>query len=207
MCGVVYTLYRLFWSVVFKIRYRWEIVGTEYIPKKGPFILAPNHVTFYDSIFVFIACPRKVHFMAKQELFNSFFSRVFLTMLGGFPVKRGKSDRRAICKAISLLKEGKAVGIFFEGERSNDLLVYKPLPGVAMLATSLEVPIIPCAIVPEKHNMRVAFGPPISEKKPQDPAKKHLVYEQVNKLFIDEVLRLGDGKLTYVNQFIDPIIE
>ncbi|HHV44160.1 MAG TPA: 1-acyl-sn-glycerol-3-phosphate acyltransferase [Firmicutes bacterium] len=190
--------------MIFRIRFRWEIVGRENIPKAGPFILAPNHVTFYDSIFVFIACPRRVHFMAKQELFEGYFSRLLMTKLGGFPVRRGTSDRRAISTAISLLKEGKVVGIFFEGERSNDFNVYKPLSGAAMLSTSLGVPIIPCAIVPEARKLRVAFGRPILREKPADPAKKSEVYDQVNRELIDAVLELGAGKLHYVDEYIQP---
>ena len=105
---------------MFRIIYRAEVHGEENVPKEGGAIIAANHISLWDPPFVGAFCPRRVSFMAKKELFeNSVFSSI-ITKLGAFPVNRGAADRNAIKTALSVLSEGKCLGLFPEGTRSKD---------------------------------------------------------------------------------------
>jgi len=120
-----------------------KVFGRSHIPRKGGFILASNHVSYLDPIVVGIACPRKLNFMARHDLFsNRFFSWV-LSMVGAFPVKRNSADLSALKEALRRVKNGKALLIFPEGSRAVGSKSYEPQPGIGFLAAKLNVPMIP----------------------------------------------------------------
>ena len=123
---------------------RLEVTGKENIPKKGGFILASNHVSLIDPVILGIACPRKLNFMAKEELFKIRLFRFWLNNNKAFPIKRNKSDISAIKEAIKRLKQG--LLIFPEGKRINDLSILDVKPGIGLLARKASVPILPVAI-------------------------------------------------------------
>src|ERR1700712_1549997 len=85
--------------------YRFKVTGSEYVPKDGPAIIAPNHKSFYDSFFVGLATRRHLHFMAKEELFQGRSARL-LSGLGAFPVRRGTADPDALDTARMILRDG-----------------------------------------------------------------------------------------------------
>lgn len=127
------------------------VSGREHIPRKGPCILAPNHISHFDPPLLGISTRRAVDWMAMRELFANPVSAAILNWIGSFPVGRDKIDMPAVRTAITRLKEGRLIGVFPEGglrtgERS--VLEGAPLkPGVAALAQMTNAPVLPCVIV------------------------------------------------------------
>jgi 1-acyl-sn-glycerol-3-phosphate acyltransferase len=105
-----------------------------------------NHISDIDVVAIQLACPRRVYFMAKEELFDIPFIGWFIGWLGAFPVKRGAPDRKAIKKAVELLKKGCAVALFPEGGLSQTGELQPLLPGAALIAQLGEVPVICCGV-------------------------------------------------------------
>ena len=104
--------------------------------------MASNHLSYLDPIALGIANPRKLSFMAKKDLFkNRFFSKL-LSAVNAMPLKRNQADLSALKGAIKRLKEGSAMVLFPEGSRTSQ----RAHPGVAFLAISAGVPIVPARI-------------------------------------------------------------
>ncbi|MDL2220141.1 1-acyl-sn-glycerol-3-phosphate acyltransferase [Eubacteriales bacterium OttesenSCG-928-N14] len=117
--------------------------------RQGAFIVCCNHVHALDPLSVADICPRKISFMAKQELFRNRLIAWFLTRLNAFPVDRQGSDIGAIKTALRRIKDGWALGIFPEGTRAKTDEMLPFHSGAALLALRTNVPVIPCAI--DKH--------------------------------------------------------
>lgn len=108
--------------------------GEKYVPPRGPLILAANHSRYLDPIFVCVAVPRRVQWMAKKEIFIPGLRR-FFALLGAFPVDRQKGGRAALRTAFDLLAKGWALGIFPEGtHKQNTDKDREAKSGVSMLA-------------------------------------------------------------------------
>lgn len=127
--------------------FRLKVSGLENIPAGGA-IIAPNHQSVWDIPLIGLAlCGRRVHFMAKSELFqNPVFGWLIRTLLA-FPVKRGTPDRTAIRNAIELLKQEELVVVFPEGTRRKNGELGKPEAGLSLIAAKAGVPIIPVGII------------------------------------------------------------
>jgi len=123
-----------------------EVSGTENVPQKGGFILAPNHISYLDPPIAGCCISRQVHFMAKEELFEVPILGKLIKITGSFPVKRGTADRQAIRKALELLEKGEVVAIFPEGTRSEDGKLQEPEIGIGMIALKSKAPIVPVAL-------------------------------------------------------------
>jgi 1-acyl-sn-glycerol-3-phosphate acyltransferase len=159
--------YRFFHSLfraLFSIIFRWQVIGAEHIPKKGPVILCANHISLWDPPLLGAGIDRPVHFMAKEELFRIPILSYFITKFGAFPVKRGAGDRAAIRTALKLLEDGKIFGIFPEGTRSKTGKLGPGMPGAAMFALKSEAVVIPVAIIGNYkwfRPIKIVYGPPI----------------------------------------------
>ena len=97
--------------VVFRIK----TVGRENIPKEGGVIIAYNHRSYWDPVMAGLTCPRKLRFMAKEELFKNKFFGFLIKSLGAFPISRGHGDLGAIKGSLKILAQGDAMLIFPEG--------------------------------------------------------------------------------------------
>lgn len=120
--------------------------GVENIPRKGRFILAPNHVSHLDPPLISSLSPRRPHVIAKKELFEKPILNKYFRGLGAFPVDRGKADRKAIRHAIELLESDAPLMIFPEGTRSLDGNLGEAEIGLGMIAHATRSPIIPVYI-------------------------------------------------------------
>ncbi|NLV15922.1 MAG: 1-acyl-sn-glycerol-3-phosphate acyltransferase [Syntrophomonadaceae bacterium] len=129
---------------------RVKVEGRENIPAQGGVILAANHLSFWDPVVIAAVVNRKIHYMAKEELFENIFLASFFSRLNAFPVKRGLPDRKALKKSLVLLEEGKVLGIFPEGTRSKTGELSKPQHGIAMLALKGKAPVVPVACIGTK---------------------------------------------------------
>jgi len=156
--GICRSLLRLIYAVLF----RFEAVGLENIPSTGPVVLCANHISLLDPPTVGTKVNRKVHYMAKAELFKIPLFGPFIHALGAFPVKRGGVSKEAIRSAIALLQEGGVMGIFPEGTRNSSEGMGKK--GAAMIAIRSNATVIPVAIIGNYRlfrKMKICYGKPI----------------------------------------------
>jgi len=161
--------------------FRPKVEGREHLPKRGAAIIASNHLSFCDSIFMPLVVRRRVTFVAKQEYFTGrgikgFLIRMFFVSTGCIPVDRsgGRAAQAAIDTGLRVLREGGLFGIYPEGTRSPDGRLYRGKTGVARMALEADVPVIPVAmlnsdeiqptgqIIPKLIRPRIRFGPPMT---------------------------------------------
>jgi 1-acyl-sn-glycerol-3-phosphate acyltransferase len=147
--AVTYWVVKVLLSPIFRVLWRINTEGMEHVPNTGPVILAPNHVTFLDSMFLPLVMRRRVTFVAKAEYFDSWKTAWFFRACGQIPMRRegGSASERALAAARDVLLSGKVLGIYPEGTRSPDGRLYKGHTGVARLAFACGVPIIPVGMV------------------------------------------------------------
>lgn len=122
------------------------IRGLENIPKVGPLIVAPNHVSHLDPPVIACAMNRQITFMAKAELFEHGLFGKLIASLGAFPVRRGEGDMEAIRLTLKLLEEGRAVLMFPEGTRGDGQTMLPFNKGVGMIAKRAGAPVLPVGI-------------------------------------------------------------
>ncbi|WP_341278186.1 lysophospholipid acyltransferase family protein [Paenibacillus sp. FSL H8-0537] len=159
---MLYLLFRFLLRVLYICLFRLEAKGLENIPADGPVILCANHVSNFDPPTVGVKVKRKVHYMAKAELFKIPVFGPLIRAFGAFPVKRGGVSKEAIKSSITLLKEGNVMGIFPEGSRRNQGGEAKK--GAAMIALRSNAVVIPVAIVGNYSLFRkvtVYYGKPV----------------------------------------------
>ncbi len=130
---------------------RWKVIGKENVPKEGPLLVICNHLHIADPPIVATFLPRKCVFMAKDELFQHGWSRFWVKNFGAFPVKRETVDRESIRQAEDWLKRGWCVIMFPEGGRSRSAKLMEALPGAALLASRLGVPVLPVGLTGTDH--------------------------------------------------------
>ena len=162
------------------ILFRPKVKGLRNVPGTGPVIIASNHLSFSDSIFMPLVVPRKVTFLAKSEYFTSpgpkgLLKKLTFIALGQVPVDRsgGRRSEAALITGLKVLAEGKCLGIYPEGTRSPDGRLYKGRTGIARLAIESGAPIIPVAmfntekiqptgtVVPKVMRVEMIFGEPM----------------------------------------------
>ncbi|MEK3881475.1 lysophospholipid acyltransferase family protein [Paenibacillus sp. PL2-23] len=141
---MLYVIFRFLLRVMYTVLFRLQAVGVDNIPKEGPVILASNHISNLDPPTIGVKVPRKVYFMAKEELFKIPVFGALIRSFGAFPVKRGGVSKDAIKSGIALLKAGNVMGIFPEGSRKTPGSAKK---GTAMIAMRSGAVIVPVAIV------------------------------------------------------------
>ena len=163
-----------------KAVWRPTVIGLENVPATGPVILASNHLSFADSVVIPVVVPRKVVFLAKSDYFTGTgvrgaISRGWFTGLGMLPVDRddSKAALASLDTALEVLGRGEAFGIYPEGTRSRDGRLYRGRTGVAHLALTAGVPVVPVGLtgterlqpvgarLPRIVPITVRFGEPI----------------------------------------------
>lgn len=155
-------------SFLFKIIFRFKVIGNDKIPADGRVIVCANHINLLDPITLAIAVPRPIRFMAKKELFDNRFLRRLLEKLGAFPVDREGSDLSAIRNSMKILGDEEILGIFPEGTRVNKPDIKNAKPGIALIAVKAQAPIVPIYIESRYKPFRkvlVKVGEPIEVKK------------------------------------------
>jgi 1-acyl-sn-glycerol-3-phosphate acyltransferase len=134
---------------VLRYFYRIRAEGLANVPASGPAILASNHVSFCDSIFLPLVLPRRITFVAKAEYFEDPKTAWFFRAVGQIPISRegGSASERALDAARGVLGRGELFGIYPEGTRSPDGRLYKGHTGVARLALQTGAPVIAVAMI------------------------------------------------------------
>jgi 1-acyl-sn-glycerol-3-phosphate acyltransferase len=144
---MVYSISKAICAIIFKILFRIKVCGREYIPKRGAFILASNHVSYLDPPALGIACPRKLNYMARHDLFSFPLASWWFSAVGVFPVKRNSADILAFKTAMRRLKNGEGLLLFPEGTRQETAGLFgNPEPGIGFLASKFNCPVIPAFV-------------------------------------------------------------
>jgi 1-acyl-sn-glycerol-3-phosphate acyltransferase len=191
--------------------FRPKVEGLENIPTTGPAILASNHLSFSDSIFLpLVVRGRKVTFPAKAEYFNSpgikgFFSKLFFSGVGQVPIDRssGSAARSALSTLERLLADGDLVGIYPEGTRSPDGRLYRGKTGVARLALQTGAVVVPCAMLntneiqppgtvrPRIKRVRMKIGRPLDFSRYEGLAGDRFVERSMTDEIMYELMELS----------------
>jgi 1-acyl-sn-glycerol-3-phosphate acyltransferase len=180
MNNLPYGILRAFLTPFLVLLFRPKVKGLRNVPGSGPVIVASNHLSFSDSIFMPLVVPRKVTFLAKSEYFTSpgpkgLLKKITFIALGQVPVDRsgGRRSEAAIITGLKVLAEGKCLGLYPEGTRSPDGRLYKGRTGIARLAIESGAPVIPVAmfntekiqptgkVVPKVMRVEMIFGEPM----------------------------------------------
>lgn len=134
---------------ILRFLFRVRVEGLEHVPASGAAILASNHLSFCDSIFLPLVLRRRVTFVAKAEYFDDPKTAWFFRAVGQIPIRRGggSAAQRALDAARDVLDGGGLFGIYPEGTRSPDGRLHKGHTGVARLALRCGVPVLPVAMV------------------------------------------------------------
>lgn len=130
------------------------IIGRRNIPKTGAAILASNHLSFVDSIFLPLLIDRPMSFLAKSDYFTGkgvrgWATRVFMKATGQIPIDRsgGKASEASLNTGLRVLGRGDLLGIYPEGTRSPDGKLYRGRTGIARMALEARVPVVPVVMV------------------------------------------------------------
>ena len=130
------------------------VVGLHHVPTEGPFIVASNHLSFLDSIIIQALMPRPVAFFAKAEYFTTpglkgRAMKAFFESVGSIPVERGEqaASVQALKTLMDILEDGRGIGIYPEGTRSRDGILYRGRTGVGWLALATGAPVVPVGLI------------------------------------------------------------
>lgn len=165
---------------VLKLIFRPQVEGRDHVPDHGPAIIASNHLSFSDSIFMPLIVKRKVTFVAKAEYFTGkglkgWLIKMFFVGTGTIPVDRsgGRAAQAALDTQLRVLKQGNLAGIYPEGTRSPDGRLYRGKTGVARLALESGAPVVPVVmlnadeiqppgkLIPKVKRVKIRFGHPL----------------------------------------------
>ena len=183
---MLYWLLKVIFTML-RIVFRPWSEGARKVPRRGPVILASNHLSFADHFFGPLPLRRKVIFLAKAEYvtgrgLKGMISKAFFNGVGVIPVDRGGGEGgdRALRTGLRVLAEGNVLGIYPEGTRSPDGRLYRGKTGVARLTIESGAPVVPCAMIntfefqpPGKLLPNIRVRPGVRFGQPLDFSKYH----------------------------------
>jgi 1-acyl-sn-glycerol-3-phosphate acyltransferase len=180
------------------------------VPDEGPAIIASNHLSFSDSIFMPLMVKRKVTFVAKAEYFTGrglkgWLTKMFFVGTGTIPVDRsgGRAAQAALDTQLRVLGEGNLAGIYPEGTRSPDGRLYRGKTGVARLALESGAPVIPVVmlnadeiqppgkVIPRVQRVKIRFGKPLDFSRYRGMAGDRFVERAVTDEIMYELMELS----------------
>ncbi|KAF2412561.1 1-acyl-sn-glycerol-3-phosphate acyltransferase [Microbacterium sp. B35-04] len=139
---------------IVKAIWRPWIVGRRNVPAEGAAILASNHLSFIDSVFLPLMIDRPMSFLAKSDYFTGkglkgWATRMFMKGTGQIPIDRtgGKASEASLNTGLQVLGRGDLLGIYPEGTRSPDGKLYRGRTGIARMALEAHVPVVPVLMV------------------------------------------------------------
>jgi len=187
-----------------------QVEGRGNVPDHGPVIIASNHLSFCDSIFMPLMVRRRVVFVAKAEYFTGrglkgWLTKLFFVGTGTIPVDRagGRGAQAAIETGLRILRDGKIFGIYPEGTRSPDGRLYRGKTGVARLALDSGAPVVPVVmlnsdeiqptgkIIPRLRRPKIRFGRALDFSRYQGMAGDRFIERAVTDEIMYELMELS----------------
>ncbi|MBI3812808.1 MAG: 1-acyl-sn-glycerol-3-phosphate acyltransferase [Nitrospirae bacterium] len=189
-------------KIVGRLLFRVRIIGAEHIPKTGPVLIAPNHVSYLDIPLLGVMIDRPLHFMGKSSLFRSRWVGWLYRALNGFPIERGPRSRNGLMEAVNRLKEGHCVAMYPEGGRSLSGQLQEPMPGIGMIIAQSGAKVIPAYVAGTDkvlpvgawmirlHPVTVFIGEPIdfTDQIQKEDGKE--LYLQISRTVMERIARL-----------------
>ena len=173
--------------VLFRIYYNPKIINKEVIPKEGPILIVGNHKHIYDQCLTIMATKRVIHYMAKKEYFDGKMAW-FFKLVGCIPVDRSIKDHNATEKALSVLKNNGAIGLFPEGTRNKTKDVFL-LPfkfGTVSMAKKTNAIIVPFGLTGDykfrSKNLTIRYGTPFKVGDMDLEEANNKLYQEVESL-------------------------
>jgi 1-acyl-sn-glycerol-3-phosphate acyltransferase len=185
--------------------------GEEHVPETGGAILASNHLSFSDSIFLPLVVRRRVTFLAKADYFTRTGIKGRLTAgffkgLGQLPIDRsgGQASEAALSTGLKVLRRGELLGLYPEGTRSPDGRLYRGKTGVARLALEAKVPVLPVAmidtdkvqptgqVIPNLGRVGVVIGEPLDFSRYDGMQDDRFVLRSITDEIMYELMRLSE---------------
>jgi 1-acyl-sn-glycerol-3-phosphate acyltransferase len=193
---------------VVKLVLRPQAEGVENVPRGGAAILASNHLSAADWVFMPLSLRRRVTFLAKAEYFTGrgvkgFLQRAFFSGAGQVPIDRSSASAAedAIRTGLRILRDGKLLGIYPEGTRSPDGRLFRGKTGVARMSLETGVPVVPVAMVYRSRRVplvgarlpkvRVRFGAPLDFSRYEGLAGDRFVERSVTDEIMYEIMTLS----------------
>lgn len=139
--------------------WRVRVVGLEHVPTSGGYILAPSHRSMMDIPFAALVTTRRIRFMGKSSLFGVPVLGTIFRRLGGIPVERDGTDRKAVRESVAMLAAGEVLCVYPEGTRQHGPKIQPLQPGAAYFALRSGAPIIPIGIAGAEEILRVKPDP------------------------------------------------
>lgn len=205
-----FLLKNIFLGPILKVLFRPWIKGAEKIPTDGAAILASNHLSFSDSIFLPLMLRRPVVFLAKSEYFTGkgikgTLSRWFFKGTGQLPIDRsgGKASEAALNTGLGVLAQSQLLGIYPEGTRSPDGRLFRGRTGIARMVLEAKVPVFPVAMIdtekvqpigrrlPRIRRIGVVVGEPLDFSRFAGMEGDRLVLRAVTDEIIYELMKLS----------------
>ena len=149
-----YRALRPFVTALCRVLWRAPLIGEENLPPSGGFILAPSHRSMMDIPFAAVVTHRRIRFMGKKSVFAIPVVGTVFRWLGGFPVARDGTDRKAVRDSVEMLRAGEVLCVFPEGTRQHGPKIQPLQPGAAYLALRAGVPVVPIGMAGTEEIMR-----------------------------------------------------
>ncbi|MFM7060707.1 MAG: lysophospholipid acyltransferase family protein [Actinomycetes bacterium] len=203
---MAYWVLKVILTPVMRLVFRVRVTGREHLPASGPVIVAANHRSFIDSLFIPLVVPRRVTFVAKADYFDDPRTAWFFRAVGQIPIRRegGSASERALDSAAEVLERGEVFGIYPEGTRTRDGYLHKGRTGVARISLRTGAPIVPCGLVGTDEiqptdrrlprffrRVEINFGRPIDPANYLDRAEDRLVLRQITDEVMFEIRELS----------------
>ncbi|SDM43770.1 lysophospholipid acyltransferase family protein [Streptomyces wuyuanensis] len=213
-----YVLKYVILGPLLRLLFRPRIEGLEHVPADGAAIVAGNHLSFSDHFLMPAILKRRITFLAKAEYFTGpglkgRLTAAFFRSAGQIPVDRSgkEAGQAAIREGLGVLGKGELLGIYPEGTRSHDGRLYKGKVGVAVMALTARVPVVPCAMVgtfeiqppgqvlPKIKRVTIRFGEPLDFSRYEGMEHEKAVLRAVTDEIMYEILALSGQQ--YVDEY------
>jgi len=190
---------------IFKLIFPFRVKGLENLEavKDTGIIICCNHISIVDPVFVLMGQKRPVYYMAKVELFQNRFTAWLLgTVMGAFPVDRGKGDMGAVNHAFDLVNGGDILGIFPQGTCVRTRELGRPKSGAALIAARTQATVVPACLVTKDFHVRafrrttLVFGKPLTSQDLQVVNEEHPKLRHASRMIMDSIDALIENEMT-----------